>query len=369
MNKTLSFLCSVAAVWTATGCFALGAESTNWVTVFDEQFADNPIQRFKILPVTESPGSEGTAQYDEERHAYSVGGHLALVRPVRAGVHVVWDLTLRFEPPGTNALAEMKTALRFVLFDRSMAGIEIQRSTNREVPSSVRFIQDKPGQREANVLREIRMPGAAPDGSWQLSYRHGLLTLRQGSNTVGSADLEVLGVPVAGVSWTQKGGKVACQRMTLSGEPFQEARPEDQETLERAARLNEEAQRLFREKKADQALPKMKEASALFVQIHGENHHDSANSFVNIATMLETGGNQDEAAKLWAKALSIHEKTLGPTHPHTTLTRFNQGTYFMQRGEKAKARELWTRCRDDWRAVLGPDYMLVKSLDALLLKL
>lgn len=53
-------------VWTATGFFSLGAQSTNWVAVFDETFADNPVQRFKILPVTESPGSEGTANYDEE---------------------------------------------------------------------------------------------------------------------------------------------------------------------------------------------------------------------------------------------------------------------------------------------------------------
>ena len=77
----------------------------------------------------------------------------------------------------------------------------------------------------------------------------------------------------------------------------------------------------------------------------------------------------EEAATLWTKALAIHEKTLGANHPHTTLTRFNQGKHFLETGDKAKAKELWTRCRDDWKAVLGPEYPLVKSLDSILLRL
>ena len=114
---------------------------------------------------------------------------------------------------------------------------------------------------------------------------------------------------------------------------------------------------------------KMKEASRLYVEVHGENHHDSANSFTNLATILGAMGNRNEAGPLWAKALMIHEKTLGANHPHTTLTRFNQGNHFLETGDKAKAKELWTRCRDDWKAVLGPEYRLVKSLDFILLRL
>jgi hypothetical protein len=73
-----------------------------------------------------------------------------------------------------------------------------------------------------------------------------------------------------------------------------------------------------------------------------------------------------ESVRLYKKALAIHGQTLGTTHPHTTLTRFNLGKCFMDQGDKAKAKELWTRCRDDWQAVLGADYSLVKSLDTLL---
>jgi tetratricopeptide (TPR) repeat protein len=124
--------------------------------------------------------------------------------------------------------------------------------------------------------------------------------------------------------------------------------------------------RLFRAQKAEEALVKMEEASALFVNVHGENHYDSANSFGNRAAIIEATGKKEEAGKLWAKALAIDERTLGPTHPHTTLTRFNLGKNYFNKGDKAMAKELWTRCRDDWTSVLGPEYSLVKSLDSIL---
>jgi hypothetical protein len=279
------------------------------------------------------------------------------------------SLTLRFEPPGSNAPPKLETDLMLVLFNGTMAGIQVQRSKEKDSLTVVRFVQEKSGQASAKVLNEIRIPGAPPDGAWLLRYRHGLLALIQGTKTMGNADLELLGIPVAGVSWTQKGGVVVCERMTLKGEPLRDVPTADQETLHRASRLNEEAKRLLRDKRADEALVKMEEASALYVKVHGENHHDSANSFANRATILESTGNKAEATKLWAKALAIHEETLGPTHPHTTLTRFNLGKNFFDQGNKAKAKELWTRCRDDWSAVRGPDYPLVKSLDSLLPRL
>jgi len=365
ITSTRAFLLLLAGM--AASLAAVGAESTDWLTVFDEQFADNPTptQRFKIVPVLIS-GAEGSTRYDEARHAYSLSGFLSLVRPVHAGAHVELELTLRFLPAGTNAPSSLETDLMLVLFDRSLAGIELLRSKQNDAPTTVRFVLRESGRASEKVLREIRMPSVAPDGVWRLRYRHGLLTLVQGTNTVGSADIELLGIPVAGVSWIQKGGEVACERMTLRGEPFREVPAADQETLQRASRLNEEAKRLLGEKRADDALVKMEEASALFVKVHGENHYDSANSFGNRASIMESTGNKEEAGKLWAKALAIHEKTLGRTHPHTTLTRFNLGKNYFDTGDKAKAKELWTRCRDDWRSVLGPEYSLVKSLDSIL---
>jgi len=367
MKCTTSLAGALGLILMAATRFSVAAETNEWVTVFDERFTDNPNQRFKLLPVP-VPGttsSGGTSSYDEEHHAYSVSGHLALVRPVRAGAQVRLDLRLRFDPPETNAPAQMITTFRFVLFDRSAAGVEIERSKQTNLPARLKFVQETTGQTKPRILREIPLNDLALDGDWQLVYCHGLLTLRHGNQMVGGADLGKLGVQVAGVSWTQKGGKVTCEHMMLTGEPLHETSPADQETLKRAAGLNEEAQRLFRAGKPDEALAKMKEASALFVQVHGENHYDSANSFANLAAILEPS-DKAESVRLYQKALAIHEQTLGATHPHTTLTRFNLGKCFMGQGDKAKAKELWTRCRADWQAVLGPDYSLVKSLDTLL---
>ena len=194
----------------------------------------------------------------------------------------------------------------------------------------------------------------------------GLASHIQGANTVGNADLEVLGIPIAGVSSIQKGGVLECERMTLKGEPTREVATADQAILRRASRLNDEAKKLLGEKRADDALVKMGEASALFVKVHGENHPDSANSFANRASILGATGKKEAAGKLWEKDLVIHESTLGPTHPHTTLTRFNLGKCYFEQGNKPKAKELWTRCCDDSREVLGSGYSLVRSLDLML---
>lgn len=350
----------------------LWADSPTWMTIFDEEFADNPHQRFKILPVrVPVPGttsSEGSVRYDEQRHAYSLAGRMSLVRPVRAGAHVELDLMLRFLPPTERSPTHLNTELGLVLHDRSVVGFQVRRTKKDDDPTTVRLLERKPGQVEPTVLQEVEMLGPAPDGGWQLRYRHGLLTLVKDTKTVGSAYIERLGIQVAGVSWLQMSGEVSCDRMILKGKPLHEISPTDQSILKRASRLNEESKQLLRQKKADAALEKMRESSALFVKVHGDNHHDSANSFANLASILASRGNTDEAGRLWARALAIHENALGPTHPHTTLTRFNLGKHFMSKGDKSKAKELWTRCRDDLKAVHGPDYKLVRSLDSILLE-
>jgi hypothetical protein len=233
--------CAFGLVLLALPGIAPAAASIAWVTVFDERFADNPSSRFKTLPVP-VPGatsSGASMRYDEEHKAYSVAGYLALVRPVRAGAQASLDLRLRFEPPETNAPAEMVTAFSFVLFDRSAAGVEIERSSRPGVPVRVRFTQTKGTQPKPRILRELELENAKLDGEWQLGYRNGLLTLRQDGRALGGADTGALGAQVAGVTWTQMGGKVTCQGMTLTGEPLHEITPADQATLKQAASLNE----------------------------------------------------------------------------------------------------------------------------------
>ena len=218
------------------------AESSTFITIFDEQFATDPHERFKTipLPVPGQDTSEGSYEYDKDQKARSLSGHLALIRPVRAGAKVRLDLQLQFNAPDAKAPAQMITSFKFVLFDQSVAGVEIERSKQTNVPARVRFVHESAGQPSAKVLREITLKDTALDGEWHLGYCHGLLTLQHGEQQIGGACMDKLGVQVAGVSWAQKGGKVTCKRMTLTGEPLHETSPTDQETLHRASLLNQE---------------------------------------------------------------------------------------------------------------------------------
>jgi hypothetical protein len=384
----------IAAVIMAVSTQALAAESAEWVTAFDERFTEYP-SGFKMLPgaVPGSTLAKFSLSYDKPGHAFSMIGYGSLTHSTRAGTHAVLDLALRFAPLDDDVPSETKTSFLLVLFDRSVAGIEIRQSMKADVPATVAFVQMKPGQQEPKVLRTVPLGAKSLDGDWQLRYRQGLLTLRQEehlpglthddthtvktspqvpskeANTLGIAYTGTLGIQVAGVSWDQQGGKVTCARMTLTGEPPRELTADEQETLKQAATLNQRAMSLYQDKKIEESLQEMQAASALYVKVHGEDHYDSANSFVNLATLLDESGKPEEAGKLWAKALTIHENTLGPDHPHTALTRFGQGKNLLKRGEVAKAKKVWTRCRDDRRTVLGPDDSLAKSLSGLLEKL
>lgn len=358
--------CLILATLTTGWAAAHQPKGTDKETIFEETFEDNPHSRFKMLPVSGPNGSsEGSGKYDEVKHAYSLGGYLSLVRPVVAGAHVEWSVKLQFEPAPANTTSPLETQLKLVLRDQSIAGVNIQRSSQADVPGKIQFVRQQQGQNAPKVLKEIPLP-ASLNGTWQLRYRHGLITLSVNSKTLGSVDLSALGVPVAGISWTQKGGTVICQHMALQGEPMRKLKANDQEKLQQASRLNQEARQLYVEKKSDEALSKMKEASALFVQVHGENHHDSGNSFTNLASILKAMRKTDEAEQYQTKALAIHEASLGASHPHTTLTRFNLGKLYMDKGDRTKAKEQWTRCRTDWKDVYGPDFPLVKSLDSIL---
>jgi tetratricopeptide (TPR) repeat protein len=352
-------------------CFALivgvigaeGAEGPEWQTIFEERFTDNPNDRFKIMPVP-IPGatsSGGTAHYDEAERRYHLGGHLSVVRPIRAGAHVELVVELQFNAPSEEAPADLQTELMLVLLDESLAGIQVRRPQATNAHAIVQWVHQT--KREVKVLGQNVIPPALLDATWKLRYRHGLLTLTHHGNVLGHADLRQLGIPVIGVSWIQKGGRSTCSLMTLKGEPFPSLTESKTETLREASLLNEEAHRLWKDKRPEEALVKMEKASALFVQTHGEEHHDSANSFANLASICGAAGKREEAGKYWIKALALHEAALGPNHPHTALTRFNLGKHYFAGNEIEKAKELWAHCREDWSAAWGPDAPLVQSLN------
>ena len=307
--------------------------------------------------------------YQKTEHSYTLKGYGALTRRASAGNVADFGLSLHFSDSKAKEQPDVDVAFLFSLMDQSSAGFQILRNATNNPVATIRFIEFRRGEDQETVLREFPLVSGELIGNWQLRYQHGMLSIRHRTKELGCASIQRIGIPISGVTWFQRGGKVSCDHMTLLGQPFQEYAPGDKETRTRAAKLNQEARQFLSQQNYTEALSRMSNASALYVQVHGENHHDSANSFVNLASILSKSGQPKPATQLFTKALTIHEAILGLNHPHTTMTRFSLGELCFSQGDIATAAKHWTRCRDDWRLVFGPEYSLVKSLDSTLQRL
>ncbi len=367
---------------------ATADQHTNWETTFDERFLNNPHERFRVVPIAVSGRLRGfRGRYDLDERSYSIDGSGSLVRRAAAGVHVTLDLKLTFDPLVEDGVDQRKTTFILVLANRSVAGFTIDRSAGDDAPATVTLIKGGVDQHQADDLRDFQIQANKLDGNWQLRYRHGLLTLKHGDRnsqassgdsrvdedgseqlTLGSADVDAIGVQVIGVTWIQSGGKTTCGQMTLKSEPTGQIAPEQETALLLAADLNRQSFEAYNDDNLDKALDLMTKASNLFLRVHGDHHYDSGNSLINLATLLEEQGNPDKAGDYWARALAIHEKTLGKSHPQTSVTRFSVGKNLLQRDKIKAAEAALTRCRDDRISVLGPDDELVKTVNELLSK-
>ncbi len=58
-------------------------------------------------------------------------------------------------------------------------------------------------------------------------------------------------------------------------------------------------------------------------KLFGEKHHDIGISLNNLATLLQQSGKTNQARELFARSLTIFEKTLGADRPNTRLCQEN----------------------------------------------
>lgn len=304
--------------------------------------------------------------YQKTSHSYTLKGYGALTRQASAGPVAELDLSLLFAGHTSNLQKDVDVTLLFGLMDQSAAGIQILRNAATKSSAALRFVEMRPGQEQPAVLREFALGALELSGEWRVRYQHGLLRASLRAKELGCASIQRIGIPIGGVTWLQRGGEVACDHMRLRGEAARELSASDRELRSRASRLNQEAAKFMRDQNFPDALSRMSNASSLYLQVHGEQHHDSANSLVNLATILNKSGQSKSATQLFSKALTIHEVILGANHPHTAMTRFSLGELCFNQKDQTGARNHWTRCRDDLRSVFGPDCPLVKSLDATL---
>jgi tetratricopeptide (TPR) repeat protein len=330
-------------------------------TVFDEDFKQVAQNRFKTL----KPG-----QTDQDLAAGKVIMHLGTgwVRPGPAGF--VADYTLRLEFPKLENNGDSSESDFGLVLSSSQIGIlRFIRSRNgARTTAVIRLIKLAPnnaGVQTSTMVREFPVEDKL-DGQWELSYRHGLTIVKHGGKEIGRGYLETPGDVVIGVTWEQNKGKLTCGGMKLSGTGIPQQNAELQAQLREAAKINQRGMDLFKEGKTEESLKATSEASMMYVKLLGEEHHDSANSLMNVGNVMQQLGKLDEAQKLFERTLKIRTKVLGDHHPQTGLTLFYLGNVMLAEKKIKEARDYYEQCLRIYEPAFGPDHDAVKSLKSAL---
>jgi tetratricopeptide (TPR) repeat protein len=142
------------------------------------------------------------------------------------------------------------------------------------------------------------------------------------------------------------------------------------ETLRRAARLpvaqqqalaavppmSAKAQELYAQGKYAQAEPLFRKGLAVYEEVLGPKHPDTATCYNNLAVNLESQGRAKEAEPLKRQALAVREEVLGPKHPDTAASYGNLATNLDAQGRAKEAEPLYRKAVAIKEEVLGPKH-------------
>jgi CHAT domain-containing protein/tetratricopeptide (TPR) repeat protein len=134
------------------------------------------------------------------------------------------------------------------------------------------------------------------------------------------------------------------------------AATEQDRALHEAYKLNDEAHRLERAGKYDEALRLVERVREIREAILGADHPDFATSLKDLAILYY---NKDEYAKadaLLQRSLAIMERALGPEHPRTASPLNSLAILYGGRGDLAIAEPLLRRALAIWEKAQGPDH-------------
>jgi len=81
-----------------------------------------------------------------------------------------------------------------------------------------------------------------------------------------------------------------------------------------------------------------------------------ADTLLNLGLVLKAQGNYEEAKKLFIRALTIGEETLGPKHPSVATMLMNIGTVETRQGNYDKAKRLFIRALAIGEETLGTEH-------------
>ena len=115
--------------------------------------------------------------------------------------------------------------------------------------------------------------------------------------------------------WEQSGEQVrflvsvwAIFISALVVEPFSHLAVAFAQSVEEAARLNEQAAQLYEQGRYEDAEPLLKRSLAIREQALGPDHPDVAGSLNNLAVLYKAQGRYGEAEPLYERSLAISEK-------------------------------------------------------------
>jgi tetratricopeptide (TPR) repeat protein len=127
-----------------------------------------------------------------------------------------------------------------------------------------------------------------------------------------------------------------------------------QTALAEAPMLTSKAEKLHAESKYAEAEPLLRKALAIWEEVLGRKHPDTATSYNNLGYNLHAQGQTKEAEPLLRKALDSREEVLGPIHPDTA-TSYNNLAYICQaQGRAREAEPLYRKMLAIREEVLGP---------------
>lgn len=327
-------------------------------SVFDEDFKQIAQNRFKQL----KPG-----QTDQDLVAGKVTMHpgTGWVRPGAAGFVAEYSFKLDFPGLDNNGDAT-ESDFGLVLSSSRIGVVRFIRSRNgARTTAVIRLVKLSPnpaGGQSTTLVREFLAEDGNLNGQWELAYRYGLAIIKRDGKEIGRGFLDTPGDVVIGATWDQNKGKLTCGGMKLSGVEVAKQSPELQAQLREAAKTNQQGMALYNEGRLAESLKVTSEASMMYVKLLGEEHHDSANSLMNVGTVMLQVGRLDEASKLFERALKVRTRLLGDDHPQTGLSLFYLGNTMLAAQKPLEAREYYEKCLKIYEPVFGPDHDAVKSL-------
>jgi CHAT domain-containing protein/Tfp pilus assembly protein PilF len=126
--------------------------------------------------------------------------------------------------------------------------------------------------------------------------------------------------------------------------------------LHDARKQFEEALKLQRAGKYDEALPLVERALEIREKLLGPEHRDVAAGIDRLAGVYTDKGEYVKAEPLYLRALAIREKALGNDHPDTATSVSNLGKLYHYQAKYGEAEPLYKRSLDIREKALGKDH-------------